>query len=171
VFPSASCPVCAARRAAETARKKRWRDGRRPPRLGLLGRRVATQRADCWEEKYGRRRSAAQDPSGHENLIGCRCRGTGRRPARDDVNPARDCRCAKTVSRRRHARMAAPAVAHGIIGFRLVEGAGGCLAAEHEHPPPSTAAAMPLRAVGNGARCSQRPVAGSYASFDAKLRE
>ena len=27
-FPSASCPVCAARRAAETARKKRWRHGR-----------------------------------------------------------------------------------------------------------------------------------------------
>jgi hypothetical protein len=32
-----------------------------------------------------------------------------------------------------------------------------------------SAAAMPLRAVGIGARCSQRPVAGSYASFDAKL--
>jgi hypothetical protein len=29
VMPSASCPVCAARRAAETARKKRWRHGRR----------------------------------------------------------------------------------------------------------------------------------------------
>ena len=29
VFPSALCPVCAARRAAETARKKRWRHGRR----------------------------------------------------------------------------------------------------------------------------------------------
>jgi hypothetical protein len=29
VFPSASCPVCAARRAAEAARKKRWRHGRR----------------------------------------------------------------------------------------------------------------------------------------------
>jgi hypothetical protein len=28
VFPSALCPVCAARRAAETARKKRWRHGR-----------------------------------------------------------------------------------------------------------------------------------------------
>jgi hypothetical protein len=28
VFPSASCPVCAARQAAETARKKRWRHGR-----------------------------------------------------------------------------------------------------------------------------------------------
>jgi hypothetical protein len=25
VIPSTSCPVCAARRAAETARKKRWR--------------------------------------------------------------------------------------------------------------------------------------------------
>jgi hypothetical protein len=29
VLPSTSCPVCAARRAAETARKKRWRHGRR----------------------------------------------------------------------------------------------------------------------------------------------
>jgi hypothetical protein len=29
VMPSASCPVCAARRAADTARKKRWRHGRR----------------------------------------------------------------------------------------------------------------------------------------------
>ena len=29
VFPSALCPVCAARWAAETARKKRWRHGRR----------------------------------------------------------------------------------------------------------------------------------------------
>ena len=29
VFPSALCPVCTARRAAETARKKRWRHGRR----------------------------------------------------------------------------------------------------------------------------------------------
>jgi hypothetical protein len=28
VSPPASCPVCAARRAAETARKKRWRHGR-----------------------------------------------------------------------------------------------------------------------------------------------
>jgi hypothetical protein len=35
----------------------------------------------------------------------------------------------------------------------------------------STAAAMPLRAVGIGVRCSQVLVAGSYASFDAKLRE
>jgi len=33
------------------------------------------------------------------------------------------------------------------------------------------AAAMPLRAVGIGARCPQRLLAGSYASFDAKLRE
>src|SRR5262245_642110 len=29
VMPSASCPVCAGRRAAETAPKKRWRHGRR----------------------------------------------------------------------------------------------------------------------------------------------
>ena len=29
VFPSALCPVCAARRAAETARKKKWRRRRR----------------------------------------------------------------------------------------------------------------------------------------------
>jgi hypothetical protein len=28
VLPSASCPVCTARREAETARKKRWRHGR-----------------------------------------------------------------------------------------------------------------------------------------------
>ncbi len=80
-------------------------------------------------------RSAAQDASRHENLISCGRRGARRRPARDDVNPSRDRRCAKTVARRRHARMAAPAVAPGIVGFRLVEGAGGCLAAEHEHPP------------------------------------
>ena len=39
------------------------------------------------------------------------------------------------MSRRRHTRLAAPAVAPGIISFRLVEGAGRCLAAEHEHPP------------------------------------
>jgi hypothetical protein len=30
---------------------------------------------------------------------------------------------------------------------------------------------MPLRAVGIRARCSQLLIAGSYASFDAKLRE
>jgi hypothetical protein len=29
VFPSALCPVCAARRAAEAARKKKWRHRRR----------------------------------------------------------------------------------------------------------------------------------------------
>jgi hypothetical protein len=39
VFPTASCPVCAARRAAETARKKRWRHGRQDSRLmGFWGR-------------------------------------------------------------------------------------------------------------------------------------
>ena len=37
VIPSTSCPVCAARRAAETARKKRWRRGHvNPPGLSHL---------------------------------------------------------------------------------------------------------------------------------------
>src|SRR5262249_58952291 len=73
---------------------------------------------------------------GAKHLISCRRRGTGSRPARDDVNPARDRRCAKTVSRRRHARMAAPAVAPGIVGFRLVEGTGGGLAPPYAQSPP-----------------------------------
>src|SRR5262245_7746652 len=77
----------------------------------------------------------AQDASRHEILIGRRRRVAGPWATRDDVNPARDRGCAETMSRRRHTRLAAPAVAPGIIGFRLVEGAGGCLAAEHEHPP------------------------------------
>src|SRR5262249_29122003 len=81
-------------------------------------------------------RQMAQDASRHENLMGRRRRVAGPWATRDDVNPARDRGCAETMSRRRHTRLAAPAVAPGIIGFRLVEGAGGGLAAEHEHPPP-----------------------------------
>src|SRR5215471_19025115 len=71
--------------------------------------------------------------SRHENLIGGRNRVTGRRPARDDVNPARDRRCAKTVAGRRHTRMIAPAIAPAIVGLHLVEGARWRLAPEHEH--------------------------------------
>jgi len=44
VILSTSCPVCAARRAAETARKKRWRHGHRDLMLmsASLRRRAAT---------------------------------------------------------------------------------------------------------------------------------
>src|SRR5262245_59904020 len=80
-------------------------------------------------------RQIAQDASRHENLIGRRRRVAGPWATRDDVNPARDRGCAETMSRRRLTRLAAPAVAPGIIGFRLVEGAGGCLAVEHAHRP------------------------------------
>src|SRR5262249_29310998 len=86
--------------------------------------------------------------SRHENLIGGRNRVTRRRPARDDVNPARDRRCAEAVSGRRHTRVIAPAVAPAIVGLHLVEPAGASPPNTNIRPS-STAAAMPLRAVGN----------------------
>src|SRR5215471_4798804 len=73
--------------------------------------------------------------SRHENLVGRRNRVAGHWPARDDVDASRHCRRAEAVARRRHARMPAPAVAFGVVGFGLVEGARGALAPEHEHPP------------------------------------
>src|SRR5262249_58171427 len=73
--------------------------------------------------------------SGHENLIGRRNRVAGRGPARDDVNAAPDRRCAEAVSRCRHTRVAAPGVGFGIVGFHLVEGAGGRLTSKYEHAP------------------------------------
>ena len=58
-------------------------------------------------------------PHGTKISLAADAGGAGRRPARDDVNPARDRRCAETVSRRRHARMAAPACDIFVEGCRL----------------------------------------------------
>jgi hypothetical protein len=93
-------------------------DGRHQGDTGERRHQLARHRPRHDRSRHQNRPRAAQDGSRRENLISCRRRGTGRRPARDDVNPARDRRCAKTVSRRRHACMGAPAVALGIVDLK-----------------------------------------------------